>query len=72
LAGLSADGALPPGSDPGLLAEALGSMTEQLAYVQIGLARELPRPEAIEALGRTCGQIWHRAVFGAATTGRLA
>jgi AcrR family transcriptional regulator len=57
---------LPKGTDPMLLAEALGAMTEQLAYVQIGLARTLPRSDELDGLGRICGQIWHRAISGSA------
>ena len=34
----------------GLLAEALGCMTEQMAYVHIGLPAATPRPERIRQL----------------------
>jgi AcrR family transcriptional regulator len=51
-------------ADPALLAQALGSMTDQLAYTQIGKSPELPRPEAIADLGRVAGTVWHRAVRG--------
>ena len=40
-------------------AETLGSMMEHLAYVQIGLPAELPRPETIDALGRVTGESWY-------------
>ncbi len=43
-------------------AEALGAMTEQMAYVELGLSRDKPTPGKIEQLGRTAGEIWHRAV----------
>jgi AcrR family transcriptional regulator len=57
-------GAAPPGAaaPPALLAQALGAMTEQLAYIQIGKSPQLPRPEAIAELGRVAGTIWHRAI----------
>lgn len=45
-----------------LLAEALGSLTEQMAYVHVGLAPSTPRRERIEDLGRTIGEVWHRAL----------
>jgi AcrR family transcriptional regulator len=53
---------------PRSLAEALGSMTEQLAYVKIGLAaRALPAKE-IDELGRTCGRIWYLSIAGSSAT----
>jgi AcrR family transcriptional regulator len=57
-------GAAPPGAaaEPGMLAEALGAMTEQLAYTQIGKSARLPRPETIAELGRLAGTVWHRAI----------
>ena len=45
-----------------LLAEALGCMTEQMAYVHIGMPALTPRREQIERLGRTLGTAWFRAV----------
>jgi AcrR family transcriptional regulator len=60
-------GAVMTGIDPDVMAEALGSLTEQMAYVQIGLAKAMPRPEALEAMGRACGRIWFQSVFGAPT-----
>jgi hypothetical protein len=35
-----------------LLAEALGCMTEQMAYVRIGLHAATPRPERVRPAGR--------------------
>ena len=46
-------------------AEALGSMTEQLAFVKIGLAARTPRRAEIERLAQTCGRIWFSTLFGA-------
>lgn len=43
-----------------LLAEMLGCLTEQLAYVQVGLPRMTPRPERIEELGAALGEAWYR------------
>ena len=60
---LEANDAVRLDISPELLAEALGSLTEQLAYVQIGLAERAPTEAEILALGRTCGGIWFDAVF---------
>jgi AcrR family transcriptional regulator len=46
--------------DAEVLAETLGCLTEQLAYVHIGLARTTPRPERIDELGRALGEAWYR------------
>ena len=43
-------------------AGALGAMTEQLAYIQIGKSPQLPRPETIAELGRIAGTVWYRAI----------
>jgi AcrR family transcriptional regulator len=64
---LVASGAADPPGDLGLLAEALGALTEQLAYVHVALPAEAPSPERLDELGRTCGRIWYDAVFGART-----
>lgn len=61
---LQQHGYLAVGTKPQLLAEALGALTEQLAYVQIGLAKLSPRHEQIDELGRLCGHIWYLAIFG--------
>ena len=66
LANLQALDLIDPGIAPLALAEALGWMTEQLAYVKIGLsARALPAKQ-VDGLGRTCGRIWYLAIVGSA------
>ncbi|TVQ44899.1 MAG: TetR/AcrR family transcriptional regulator [Gammaproteobacteria bacterium] len=60
---LENSGSIQLDTSPQLLAEALGSLTEQLAYVQIGLPEHAPGEAAIVALGRTCGGIWYDAIF---------
>lgn len=47
-----------------LLAESLGALTEQMAYVYIGLATSPLDDARIEELGRTCGRIWYLSIFG--------
>lgn len=69
LAALQASGQLEPGADVALLAETLGSMMEHLAYVQIGLPAELPRPETIDALGRVTGESWYLILTGRSRLG---
>jgi len=64
LAGLIEAGRLEAGLDVALLAETLGSMMEHLAYVQIALPAELPRPETIDALGRVTGESWYLILTG--------
>ncbi len=59
---LQATGAIAKTLDPHSLAEALGSMTEQLAYVKIGLAPKSVPASEIEELGRTCGRIWYASL----------
>ena len=51
---------------PLTLAEALSALTEQMAYVSVGLADADPDDEVLEQLGRSCGLIWHRTLFGLA------
>jgi AcrR family transcriptional regulator len=57
-------GHIAPLDDPEMLAEALSSLTEQMAYVQLGLATEDPDAALIERLGRASGLIWYRTIFG--------
>jgi AcrR family transcriptional regulator len=45
-----------------LLAETLGCMTEQLAYVHIGLPTSTPKRERIDELGKILGEVWHRSL----------
>jgi hypothetical protein len=61
---LRAVGAIDPGIDPEVAAETLGALTEQLAYVKLGLAREKPSDAEIEHLGSHSARIWYRGVFG--------
>jgi tRNA G37 N-methylase Trm5 len=49
-------------ADFALLAEALGCMTEQMAYVHIGLPAATPRPERIRQLGEIVGEVWYRSL----------
>ena len=58
---------IDPAMDVALMAESLGSMIEQLAYVHIGLPDQRPTPERLDELGRICGIIWFRSIFGTAT-----
>lgn len=62
-----AEGAIDAGIDVPMMAEALGSMIEQLAYVHVGLPEKLPSAEELNELGRTCGLIWFRSIFGSET-----
>lgn len=48
------------GEDLDLLAESLGCLTEQLAYIHVGLPAQTPRRERIDELGRALGVAWHR------------
>ena len=63
---LAASGAIAPVDDVAMVAQGLCSLTEQLAYVQIGLAPEDPDDAFIERLGRSCGLIWYRTLAGGA------
>ncbi len=63
---LSRAGHIGPVIDPEMLAETLSAMTEQMAYVHLGLAQDPPDDALIERLGRSCGLVWHRAIFGRA------
>jgi AcrR family transcriptional regulator len=69
LAELVEAGRLEAGVDVDLLAETLGSMMEHLAYVQVGLPPELPRPETIDALGRVTGESWYLILTGRSRLG---
>lgn len=59
---LAETGAIHDDCDVELLAESLGSMTDQMAYVQIGVPAEAPRAEQLTRLGRVVGEIWYRAI----------
>jgi len=54
-------GRIGPADFP-LLAEAPGCMTEQMAYVHIGLHAATPRPERIRQLGEIVGEVWYRSL----------
>ena len=43
-------------ADLPMVAETIGCLTEQLAYVHVGLPATTPRPERIDQLGRTLGE----------------
>ncbi len=60
-----ANGEIAPGIDAAAVAAALGAMTEQLAYIELGLADREPARSTIARLGRTCGLIWHRTLMDA-------
>ena len=58
---LHADGRIGDGDFP-QLAAVLGAMTEQVAYVQIGLPDRTPRDEEIQRIARVVGDVWHSAL----------
>ena len=61
---LQAAGRLEAGTNLELLADALGSVVEHLAYVQVALAPELPRSETLDELGRMAGEAWYLMLTG--------
>lgn len=61
---LAADGDIEPIEDALIVAEGLSALTEQMAYVQVGLADDDPDEAMLERLGKACGLIWHRTLFG--------
>jgi AcrR family transcriptional regulator len=63
---LVASGEIPPLDDAAMVAAGLSALTEQLAYIEIGLAVEDPDAATIERLGRSCALIWCRTIRGAA------
>ncbi|AIT81473.1 TetR/AcrR family transcriptional regulator [Novosphingobium pentaromativorans] len=64
---LQAKGLVDTSIDSALMAESLGSMIEQLAYVHVGLPRERPSDERLDELGEICGIISFRSIFANAT-----
>jgi AcrR family transcriptional regulator len=62
---LAVGGDIAPLPDPLGVAEGLSSLTEQMAYVQVGLAENDPDDAELERLGKACGLIWYRTLFGA-------
>lgn len=49
-------------ADPELLADALGSSLDQLAYTRLALARKQPTRREIARLGEVTGELWVRAL----------
>lgn len=45
-----------------MLAETLGCMTEQMAYIHIGLSNTTPRLERLRELGNAIGEVWYRSL----------
>jgi AcrR family transcriptional regulator len=64
---LTADGHIAPIDDVRTVAEGLSALTEQMAYVLVGLAVADPDEAELERLGKACGLIWFRTLFGAAS-----
>lgn len=62
IARCQANGDIGQDIDASALAAALGAMTEQLAYIELGLAQAEPSRATIERLGETCGLIWYRSL----------
>jgi AcrR family transcriptional regulator len=50
--------------DSAMLAEGLSALTEQMAYVNVGLPDDDPDDDVLDRLGRACGLIWYRTLFG--------
>ncbi|HEX4107890.1 MAG TPA: TetR/AcrR family transcriptional regulator [Solirubrobacteraceae bacterium] len=50
--------------DVQLMAEALGSVLDQMAYTRIGLSTAPTSEQEIELLGQVTGEIWYRALRG--------
>ena len=63
---LQESGAVFPLTDTDMIAEGLCALTEQMAYVQVGLARCDPDDATIERLGKASALIWYRSVTGRA------
>jgi AcrR family transcriptional regulator len=64
---LVTNGLIAPLSDTHTVAEGLSALTEQMAYVLVGLASEDPDEAELERLGKACGLIWYRTLFGSIT-----
>lgn len=52
----------PDGMPTATLADTLGAMTEQVAYLHLGLARHEPSEATVAELGRAIALTYHRAV----------
>ena len=55
------------GLDAELTAEALGSTSEQMAYVLVGLPESAPDEDRLTAIGLACHEVWRRTLFPAAS-----
>ena len=63
---LAASGEIEPLPDSQTVAAGLSALTEQLAYVEIGLADADPSTADIERLGKAVALIWYRTIRGGA------
>jgi AcrR family transcriptional regulator len=61
---LLANNYIAPIDDPLAVAEGLSALTEQMAYVSVGLADHDLDSAALDRLGKACGLIWYRTLFG--------
>lgn len=59
---LAASGEIEPLPDAQTIAAGLSALTEQLAYVEIGLAETDPSAADIERLGKATALIWYRTI----------
>lgn len=64
---LCANGDIARIDDMLTVAEGLSALTEQMAYVSVGLADETPDDATLVRLGKACGLIWYRSLFGGAS-----
>ena len=55
------------GLDAELTAEALGSTSEQMAYVLVGLPESAPDADRLTAIGLACHEVWFRTLFPSAS-----
>lgn len=53
--------------DARMVAVGLAALTEQVAYIEIGLSAETPDQFQIERLGKACALIWFRTICGTST-----
>ena len=61
---LAAKGHITEIPDSLAVADGLGALTEQMVYVLVGLPEIVPDEAELQRLGRACGLIWYRTVFG--------
>ena len=55
------------GLDAELTAEALGSTSEQMAYVLVGLPESAPDKDRLTEIGLACHEVWRRTLFSSAS-----